>query len=136
MIDRIVVPSGYWGSEMTAVMWSPDGRSLAAAFGSGTIAILDAEALTPRRWVLDVPSTGICFSPDGSYLAAVGKGGVALIEPESGVLCSALGTLYRAQAVTVSPDGKNVAACSRWGQVRTWVVANSSLRDYRHDRGE
>lgn len=113
-------------SVVAAVAVSPDGRTLAAGTGAGTV-VLESTGPHPQR--IGVLTTGdtsvyaVQFSPDGSLLAAVGDGGVVHLWnvrntaepspiPVAGPAAGA--TFYDA---VFAPDGTNLFAGASDGTV-------------------
>jgi WD40 repeat protein len=124
---------GYNGFDGT-VVFSPDGRVLAAVSGSfsNNVALWDAK--TGKELGVCHPKgilgARLIFSPDGTLLAAAGREGQVelwhvasqkhfkkLKGPERTITCLAF-----------SPDGRTVVAGEETGAVRLWEVATAGER--------
>lgn len=78
------------------VVFSPDGRSLAAVFGS-SIRVLDVSSMSASTNLADVGSVRqLAFSPDGRYIAGTSGLGVTIWDAASGVV--------RLTLIAVPPD--------------------------------
>ncbi|MCA9068467.1 MAG: protein kinase, partial [Planctomycetaceae bacterium] len=125
----------------TGVVFSPDGRRLAASYrnwGWGRVKVYDlergVESLTLDRST--VIANGVDWSSDGRYLAAWHTGGVVLWDAVSGKVLKTLGQAQRFAAGAFSPAGDQLAAASTDGVVRIWPVPDGEgFRDYRGHRG-
>ena len=120
---------------------SPDGRTVAVTQTDGSVDLIDAQTLRPRRSVhaLDGFAAAVAFSPDGQLLAIAGKGGqvtlrdARTLQPAGDL--SGLSTT--SQALAFSPDGSLLAAAelgtptdntaSDNGTVRVWDVRRRAL---------
>jgi RNA polymerase sigma factor (sigma-70 family) len=130
-------------SLVRSVAYSPDGRTLALAFGAGMIQLLDV-ATGKARAALEGQThraNSVVFSPDGKTLAAGnGDGTIQLWNATTGKELALLrGLRGPVNSVVFSPDGKTLASGSGalldparpWdrrdaGEVRLWDVATGT----------
>jgi WD40 repeat protein len=125
--------------------YSPDGRFLAFN-ASSTIALWDAESLTPLRVLSGVPTHAhLCFRADGSRLAAANGSALAVWDTDTGERLTSAGGLAvpdppagdqpavlkipRPEVLTIasSPDGRQVAVAGRAGMVSVWAADGTGL---------
>jgi WD40 repeat protein len=116
-----------FGHSVNAVAFSPDGRTLVAGSGDGTISSWDA------RTGQELPAFGghpksvqsVVFSGDGSVLASGSRDGtVAVWDVRSGKLRHRLaGHSGDVTSVSLSADGKMLASGSWDGSVKLWDPA-------------
>jgi WD40 repeat protein len=111
------------GGDFTSVVFSPDGKRLAAASGD-IVKVWDAE--TGRGMLVLEGHGGVCtnvvFSPDGKRIAAgYDDGTIAVWDAgtvrEPGIIMGHSDTVLR---VAFSPDGKLIASASEDKTVRVW----------------
>jgi WD40 repeat protein len=115
---------------VTAVAFSPDGRTLASGGANGTVRLWDLAAwrsgeLAPPIRVLEAHTNevwSVAFSPDGKLLASGGNDGLICLWDVAGVRkVRDLTGHSRAHAyLTFSPDGRTVVAGGRYGTVNRW----------------
>lgn len=104
------------------VIYSPDGKSIAARSEAGVITILETETgISTMR--LEGPSGHgfVIYSPEGNQVASCGKTGVNVWDSQSGIL---LGTIARHKAhvrcIAYSPDGMLLASGGDDWSIRLW----------------
>ena len=123
---------------VAAAAFSPDGKMLAVGRGgetdSGKVTLLDLadgkklRELTPGHYS---GLTDIAFHPDGKHLFTSGRDTVVRVwKAEDGKLIKELGTPRGGQfkdwihAVSVSPDGRWLAAADMAGAVQVWALVS------------
>ena len=123
---------------VAAAAFSPDGKMLAVGRGgetdSGKVTLLDPadgkklRELTPGHYS---GLTDIAFHPDGKHLFTSGRDTVVRVwKAEDGKLIKELGTPRGGQfkdwihAVSVSPDGRWLAAADMAGAVQVWALVS------------
>ena len=119
------------GSNLGALAFSPDGRTLASAADGATIRLWNVPGLTPAGRALETPDLftfSIAFSPDGRTLAAVGDR-YAIRRWDVGTRQRLPGSFTRGWpivSVAFSPDGRTIASGGR--RAMLWNVSTGSGR--------
>jgi eukaryotic-like serine/threonine-protein kinase len=115
----------------TALVFSPDGRQLAAFVSPNTIKLWD---VADGRELLSLnPTMGaiwsLAFNPDGTRLAAAGEDAtVRVFDARSGEpLLPLNGHTKQVTSVTYSPDGNLLATAAFDGTARIWEARTGSL---------
>jgi WD40 repeat protein len=121
------------GTYVNGLAYSPDGRVIAAAYGDGTMDLLDARTLAPLGAPFRVTASGnaetVAFSPDGGTIATGGDDGtVRLWSVTNPARPRQLSSVHSSGAyvytVLFSPDGRTLAAASTDNLTRLWNVTN------------
>jgi WD40 repeat protein len=111
---------------MLAVAFNPNGRALAAGGIDGQVRVweLDGKAVPSGRvqrshasWV-----NALAYRPDGEGLASVGSDNEVRFNPGIGRLVVLRPKLGEVRSVAFSPDGKLLAAGTRYGITKVWDV--------------
>ncbi len=114
-----------------AVAFSPDGKHLAAAGGTGTIRLLEPQSGLPVRMMFghNGQVRGLAFSPDGKTLASASSDRtIRLWDVASGLQVKVLeGHEGSVNAVAWSPDGKTLASAGSDKTVGLWDVASGKM---------
>lgn len=135
-----------------ALAFSPDGKYLAAGFGSKNMLVPPGQQTPLKVW--DVATrrlihrlsghTGYCvsldFSRDGKFLASGSRDGTAIVwststwkaaqtlkNPDQDSVFSNPGQVAMVECVAFSPDSKMLALANREGTVQLWDVASGQL---------
>jgi len=139
-LDGSVASLAGLGGTVSAVAWSPDGRT--AALGTMTGRLRTWRPATPAiagvdRAAHEAAIWDIAYSPDGRWLAtASADGSVTIREPsDGGLVHTLLQDGEAAYGVSFSPSGALVAASSRDRGIRLWRTSTweELLPRYGHD---
>jgi WD40 repeat protein len=116
--------------DVSAAVFSPDGRRLATCGADGTVASWDvATGLQLARVRLPVPALGVAWSPDGGLLASGAEDGIVRLHAASdlGTLAALAGHSGAVTSVAVSPDGALLASSGRDRTLRLWNVGRRAI---------
>ena len=127
-----------WGCR---VMFSPDGRWLAAGGDSSTNAAIWSVPAGERRCAIDAYGSAVSaiqFSPDGTTLAiGSARGVVGVCDAVSGAQRLRLDQGATVLAISFSPDGARLLASGMNGEAHVWSVSSGALElTLRHERGQ
>jgi WD40 repeat protein len=127
---------------VSSVVFSPNGRSLAAACSDGIARVWDvAGSGDPEEVVHGSPLCSVAFSPDGASLATAGQDGIARVWR-----LDTMGDYYEAQhlshggeisSIAFSPDGRYLATVGEPNTARIWDMTTGRKAEtsplHRHD---
>lgn len=125
---KVRVPPVQEGTDITALVYSADGKRVATGHTQPWVTIWDAPSMTYRHW-LKCPMAGICnvaFTPDSGLVAfALGNHELHLWNPdiaaESGGITVLKGHDKFIKCLAFSPDGTNLASGDEAGNVILWT---------------
>lgn len=116
---------------VNAVVFSPDGRAIAAAGKDSAVRVWGTADWRPRGEPTPVPGEvlGLAFAPDGRTLAVAGEDGLLRLLPlaPGGAAVDLEMAGANVVALAFSPDGKSLAAAAG-DRVRVWDVAARQAR--------
>jgi WD40 repeat protein len=120
----------YADDELTAVVFSPDGHTLAASSADNDIYLLDPVSHLERRRLSghSGPVVAIAYSSDGKTLAsATTEGGVKLWDVATGTESAKLEVAKNIRAIALSSDGKLVTVTDDGNAILSDVVSGKAL---------
>jgi WD40 repeat protein len=120
---------------LKSVVFSPDGKTLAAASRDGRIALWDVATARERLFIVAHPSltdtsstsaAGLAFSPDGQTLASFGAdNAIRLWDPNTGKEQGEFKTADSGfNALAFAPDGKTLVSGGTDTTVLVWDLVN------------
>jgi Tol biopolymer transport system component len=122
------------GGSITALAFSPDGKTLAAADGSYDLTLWDATNGKPRGKLtgLVTNSNRVCWAPDGKTIyGTTGNDWISwdVAAAKEKQKIAAQMTRTAPSAIALSPDGKTIVAIGR-GLVKFWKTTGEVLAEY------
>ena len=123
-VDRIEIgPDGHRTIPVTSLLFSPDGRTLAAGSSRGRVRLWDLAAGTAASASGHEHGVqALSFSPDGETLASGSNNRASLWDVARGATTRTLHSDW-SHGVDLSPDGTLFAAGFPDGRVRLWRMA-------------
>lgn len=121
----LAVPDANRDRFPTGIAFSPDDALLAVGAKTGVVTVWSTDTWRQRYRVGrygDYPVSSIAFSPDGTRLAIGHSGGVTIADASNGAPLLTLSEVTDVYAVTFSPEGNDLAACSSDGTIRIWTA--------------
>ena len=121
-----------FADDAVVVLYSPDGRRIAAGTRAGVLRIYDSNN---GSLLLEFPQVGaylqqIAFSPDGTRLALTNGEGASIWDAATGkqlLTFSGHGKGVRNNGIAFSPDGKWVASSGNDGTVQVWEAGTGKV---------
>ncbi len=117
------------GNQIAALVYSPDGKKIAAGGFGAAVTLWDASSgKLLHKFPQQIQSSGGAFSPDGTMLATADKDGCFLWDVATGKRLRLLkGEGLILEKVVFAPDGKSVAGANRKGSLCLWDTATGAL---------
>lgn len=129
---RVLTWPGNAKAEITEIVFSPDGKKLAAIAKSSTqLYLWDVDTGTPVQTLsLAQPASQLRFSPDGDWLATVGDSQsdplgnrtLSLWHVATGQQVAQLTQDWPIQMIQFSPQGSSILIAGQSGMVQIWKV--------------
>lgn len=115
---------------ITRVMWSPQARALAVAYGGGVLLWRDGfGGEADARFEHSAPIKDIAFSADGKWLAAASSDTyIYLLDIELKVIASFQGA-NAVDSIATSPDGRYIAAGCANGTIQHFDLKSRQRQD-------
>ncbi len=131
--------SWHHGSQVNALAFAPDGRTLASADHEGNVRLWGARTGEELHWLRGPGGwvMALAFSPDGSVLASAGADGVICLWDSRGGKDRGrlVGHRNSVNALAFAPDGRTLASAGDDWTVRLWDVGTGKeqrqLPDYK-----
>lgn len=124
------VPAPHEADCIYRVLYSPDGKQLAAAGFQGSISLYDAMSAELQRKLTCPTGTmrALKYSPDGNLLAAGGRNGQIRVwnAHDGKVIRDLTSGPQRIRSIAFSSEGDRIAAAGDGPFLRVWNVANGS----------
>jgi WD40 repeat protein len=113
------------GGDLMCFTFAPNGKSLAAVAGDGSLGVWNlGTGKFRRRWASSDMARTVAYSPDGRLLAWAGDAGpIHLGSADGDERPRDVGEPF-ATCLAFSPDGKRLFDGTRSGAVRVWDVAS------------
>ena len=118
---------------ITAIVASPDGKSVAVAHSDGRVNLLDATSRAETRQLIgpgDRAAAGLVFSSDGRYLVSVDRDSAARVwNVETGAASLTLrGHEHPLRSVSASADSSLIATAGEETRVMLWNGSTGQLK--------